>query len=115
MWSVLEHPDFLRERAELPEAVSDKLDEVLLALAQAGPQLGRPMVDTLNGSKHANMKEIRVAVGGAWRFAFAFDTERNAVVLCGANKEGVATRRFHKVLIRRADKRFDDWLASEED
>lgn len=69
-WEVLEHPEFANERQQLPEAVSDKLDEIILALAIAGPQLGRPQVDTLKGSLYKNMKEIRVAVGGAWRFCF---------------------------------------------
>lgn len=114
MWAVLEHPDFVQEREALPEGVSDKLDEIILALCKAGPQLGRPQVDTLKGSKHANMKEIRVAAGGAWRFAFAFDTERNAVVLCGGNKEGTSEKRFYRTLIRTADTRFDDWLTAEE-
>lgn len=44
-----------------------------------GPQLGRPKVDTLTGSKHANMKELRFdAADGVWRVAFAFDPERTA-------------------------------------
>jgi hypothetical protein len=30
-----------------------------LVLREFGPQLGRPRVDTLNGSRHANMKELR--------------------------------------------------------
>lgn len=74
-WSVLEHPDFVEEREALPEEVQDKLDAVILLLEQYGPQLGRPHVDTLAGSAHANMKEIRVKGQGVWRFAFAFDTE----------------------------------------
>ena len=45
-------------------------------LQQFGPQLGRPRVDTLKGSRHANMKELRFgAADGEWRVAFAFDTE----------------------------------------
>ncbi len=49
------------------------------------PQLGRPRVDTLKGSRHANMKELRFdAADGVWRFAFAFDPKRKGIVLCGA-------------------------------
>lgn len=114
-WTVLEHPDFLKEREGLDEAVSDKLDEVMLVLAEIGPQLGRPLVDTLKGSKHKNMKEIRIAVKGAWRFAFAFDEDRQAVVLCGWNKEGKSERKFYKELIATADGRFDEWLEAEEE
>ena len=51
-------------------------------LREFGPQLGRPRVDTLNGSRHANMKEMRFrAADGEWRLAFAFDPARNAILL----------------------------------
>lgn len=113
-WTVIEHPDFIAERADLDADVSDKLDEVILALEQIGPRLGRPIVDTLNGSKHHNVKEIRIAVDGAWRFAFAFDPDRNAVILCGGDKEGQSKRKFYNALIRTADRRFDEWLEAEE-
>src|SRR3546814_4259362 len=37
-----------------------------------------PHADTLGGSKHTNMKELRFnADGGVWRVAFAFDPERS--------------------------------------
>lgn len=113
-WTVVEHWEFAEERAELPDEVLDKLAEIFMALEQVGPQLGRPLVDTLKGSKHKNMKEIRCAVGGAWRFAFAFDQERRAVVLVGGNKEGGSSSKFYKSLILTADKRFDEWLEAEE-
>ena len=52
------------------------------ALMQFGSQLGRPRVDTLKGSRHANMKELRFdAADGVWRVAFAFDPKRSAVLL----------------------------------
>jgi hypothetical protein len=60
------------------------------------------------------MKKIRCAVQGAWRFAFAFDPERRAVVLVGSNKEGGSSRRFYTSLISTADRRFDEWLGAEE-
>jgi hypothetical protein len=50
------------------------LGERLVAVEVEGPNLGRPHVDTLEGSSHPNMKELRFnADGGVWRFAFAFD------------------------------------------
>ena len=48
-----------------------------------------------------------------WRFAFAFDTDRNAVVLVGDDKQGQNQRQFYKTLIATADQRFDDWLTAE--
>lgn len=71
--AVLEHPDFIEERETLPDELCDKLNAVILLPEQNGPRLRRPHVDTLAGSAHANMKEIRVKEQGVWRFAFAFD------------------------------------------
>ena len=81
-------------------------------LRQFGPQLGRPQVDTLNGSRHANMKELRFsAAGGAWRVAFAFDPVRRAMLLVAGDKSGGGERRFYRALIAKADERFDRHLA----
>lgn len=78
-----------------------------------GPQLGRPHVDTLKGSKHGNMKELRFeAADGVWRAAFAFDPERRALVLVAGDKSGGSEKRFYRSLI--ADARFDGYLAKQE-
>lgn len=115
-WAVINHDDFDEEHDELPEEVQDELLVVRLLLERFGPQLKRPHVDTLNGSDHANMKEIRVtAADGEWRFAFAFDPQRQAVILCGGDKSGVAQKRFYKSLIKKADKRFKEWLKHTEE
>ena len=55
------------------------------------------------------MKEMRL--GGEWRVAFAFDPERNAVLLVAGDKSGGGGRRFYRALIRKADKRFERHLA----
>jgi hypothetical protein len=93
----------------------DVLSEILalsLLLQQFGPQLGRPRVDTLNGSKHANMKELRFAAADdEWRVAFAFDTKRKAVLLVAGDKSGISEKRFYRELIRKADERLDIHLA----
>ncbi len=79
---------------------------LLTSLIAAGPLLGRPHVDTLSGSRHANMKELRFSAdGGVWRAAFAFDPKREAVVLVAADKSGVSQRRFYTSLIDRANMR----------
>ena len=83
-----------------------------LVLQEFGPQLGRPRVDTLNGSRHANMKELRFdAAGGEWRVAFAFDPRRKAILLVAGDKSGGSEKRFYRELIRKADDRFDAHLA----
>lgn len=84
----------------------------MLLLREKGFRLGRPEVDTLEGSRHANMKELRVKVLEAqWRCAFALDPERKAVVLCGGAKSGVSQKLFYKRLIDLADKRYDEHLS----
>ena len=91
--------------------VQDELLAHAKLLEAFGPTLGRPRADTLKGSRHANMKELRfTADGGVWRIAFAFDPERTAVLLVAADKSGVAERRFYRRLIGKADERFDRHL-----
>lgn len=82
-----------------------------LVLEEFGPQLGRPRADTLKGSRHANMKELRFsAADGEWRLAFAFDPKRRAILLVAGDKSGGGERRFYRELIRKADDRFDAHL-----
>lgn len=84
----------------------------LKLLEQFGPQLGRPRVDTLKGSRHHNMKELRFdTADGVWRFAFAFDPKRRAILLCGGDKSGVSEKRFYRQLMDKADERFDAHVA----
>ena len=107
-WEIEFHDDYSNEFDELPQAVQIELLALLELLASEGPELSRPHADTLKGSKHANMKELRFTVsGGVWRVAFAFDPARRAILLVGGNKSGVKEKRFYKVLIKTADARFD--------
>jgi len=46
-----------------------------------------------------------------WRIAFAFDPDRQAILLVGGDKAGGSEKRFYKQLIARADDRFDRYLA----
>jgi hypothetical protein len=58
------------------------------------------------------MKELRFdAADGAWRVAFAFDPQRQAILLCAGDKSGRAQARFYRRLIATADHRFDAHLA----
>ena len=111
-WNVEIGDEFELEFKELPEDVRIEVLAHSRLLQQFGPQLGRPRVDTLNASRHANMKELRFsAADGEWRVAFAFDTERKAILLVGGDKSGGSEKRFYKQLIAKADDRFDAHLA----
>ena len=112
-WEVTLHDAFEEEFDNLSEAVQDAILAAAGLLSKVGPDLKRPNADTLNGSKHANMKELRCnADDGVWRIAFAFDPERKAILLTAGDKGGVNTKRFYKKLIAKADKRFDEHLAA---
>ena len=112
-WSVLFHDEFDVEFDALSRDVQDNLLAAAKAVQIAGPKAGRPHVDTLSGSKHANMKELRFTAHGGreiWRAAFAFDRDRAAIVLVAGEKQGEKQALFYKRLIRIADRRFDSHL-----
>lgn len=89
MWIVELTPEFEPELLALPAEVRVELLARACVVERFGPTTGRPRVDTLKGSKHANMKELRFdAEGGVWRVAFAFDPERKAILLVAGDKGG---------------------------
>ena len=110
MWVVLFHPELAGEIDNLSKNTAAKLAECLLVIAQMGLQLGRPPVDTLKGSRFANMKELRFTAQGVWRFAFAFDPQRRAILLAAMDKVGASEARAYAKLIATADRRYADHL-----
>jgi hypothetical protein len=112
-WEVVFQDDFDEEFKALDEGLQDELLAHAVLLSEYGPNLGRPTVDTLNGSKYPNLKELRFAwEGEVWRVAFAFDPKRQAVLLVGGDKAGVDSKRFYRRLIGIAEERFGKHLAS---
>jgi hypothetical protein len=115
-WDVEYDEDFVADLEAIEKetgssAVQEEIAALALLLRRFGPQLRRPHCDTLNGSKHPNMKELRFTLpDGEWRVAFAFDPCRSAILLVGGNKSGTPEKRFYRELIRIADKRFDEHL-----
>lgn len=95
MWQVRIADEFADEVAALAAEVREELLAQARVIERFGPTTGRPRVDTLNGSKHANMTELRFNAGdGVWRVAFAFDTARQAILLIAGDKHGVGGRDF---------------------
>ena len=112
-WNVLFHDAFDAEFSNLKEDLQDELLAHARLLAEFCPNLGRPTVDTLKGSRHTNMKGLRFAWNGqVWRVAFAFDPQRQAILLVGGDKGGADLRRFYKRLINVADARYDEHLGT---
>lgn len=115
-WVVAFADEFEPEFDALPDPVQDAILARVVLLEREGPSLGRPHADTLVGSRHANMKELRCnAADGVWRIAFAFDPRRQAILLVAGDKSGGGEKRFYRQLIRRADDRFDRHLAQDKE
>ncbi|MBM7074588.1 type II toxin-antitoxin system RelE/ParE family toxin [Shewanella sp. 202IG2-18] len=78
-------------------------------LVAKSAQLELPHADSLNGSKHRNMKELRVQSNGKpLRVFFAFDPQRTGIILCTGDKTG--DKRFYKKMIPIADSEYEHHL-----
>ncbi len=109
-WTVVLGKQFDAEFDALSPDVQDKLMGVLKVF---GPALSRPKADTLKGSRHANLKELRFdADNSVWRAAFAFDPKRRGIVLVCGDKQGKNEKAFYRKLIKTADQSFDAHLAA---
>jgi hypothetical protein len=112
MWQVATTDVFDEWFGQLGEDAKVEIMAKVELLKLLGPRLGRPHADTLNGSRHANMKELRADTAGqVLRIAFAFDPERAGILLVAGDKSGVKPKRFYRQLIAKADKLFDAHLA----
>ena len=87
------------------EAVTDRVD----LLGKRGPDLGRPVVERIQASRHHNMKELRASKGGALRVLFMFDPRRAVILLLGGDKTGEWDR-WYESAIPAADDLYDAYL-----
>lgn len=109
MWEVEFTDEFGAWWDQLTEAEQDAIAASVSILRQLGPGLPRPHADTVNDSKHPNMKELRTQCQGRpLRTFFAFDPRRSAILLVGGDKTG--DDRFYKEMIPLADRLYDEHL-----
>lgn len=114
-----------RVELELIEEWLDTLDKETIAdiffalerLQQAGPALGRPLVDTIAGSRLRNMKELRPPSpkGSEIRILFAFDPNRMAIMLVGGDKASGKRKKdkwsgWYKTAIPKAERLYEQHL-----
>src|SRR5205814_782714 len=110
MWDIQITDEFRDWFESLEGKAQDAMSRPIHLLRRAGPMLGRPAVDTVKGSRHSNMKELRAKYRGApYRMFFAFDPRRTAILLIGGCKSG--EKRFYDRMIPIADDLFDTYLA----
>lgn len=88
-------------------------------LSRYGPNLRRPLVGAINGSRYRNMKELRPASSGRSevRILFAFDPDRHAILLPAGDKANAGRLRnaltwnaWYRKAIPEADRRFAEHL-----
>ncbi|MCA1697751.1 MAG: type II toxin-antitoxin system RelE/ParE family toxin [Actinobacteria bacterium] len=108
MWDVEFTDEFEAWWDTLSVDDQQAIDAAMRVLEARGPSLGRPLVDTVAGSRHANMKELRV---GTIRILFCFDPRRAAILLIGGDKRG-RWQQFYARMIALADDLFDEHLAA---
>lgn len=91
------------------EGTYDQVVAALQILIELGPALGRPLVDSVVGSRHKNMKELRPGSSGRSevRILFAFDPQRRAILLLAGDKQG-AWAKWYRKNIPLADDRYDE-------
>lgn len=112
MWEVNTTDVFDEWFKQQSEPLQEYILALLKVLSEEGPNLGRPYVDSVKGSSHANMKELRIQFeGDPIRAFFAFDPKRNAIVLCAGNKKGVNEKLFYKNMIKLADAEYSKRLS----
>jgi hypothetical protein len=80
--------------------------EALDILAESGPGLGRPLVDTIRGSVVANLKELRP---GTIRILFVFDPWRSSILIVAGDKAG-QWQRWYDEAIPLAGQRYQRYL-----
>jgi hypothetical protein len=93
-----------RWMARLDKESQDQVKAALRILESEGPQLGRPLVESIRGSKHKNMKELRPGSVGRseLRVLFVFDPDRKAIMLIAGDKSG-QWQKWYRTSIRKAD------------
>ena len=112
-WAVEFHPACEAWADRLTQPDKEALLAAKRVLESEGPTLGRPLVDTVVGSRHSNMKELRPGSTGRTeiRLLFAFDLDRDAILLVGGDKSDDWSGWYEKN-IPTADDRFDDHQAN---
>jgi hypothetical protein len=90
----------------LGEASKARAVAAIDMLAEHGPGLGRPLVDTIHGSTVTNLKELRP---GTVRILFAFDPWRSSILLVAGDKSD-QWNHWYRAAIPLAQQRYETYL-----
>jgi len=95
----------------LDDATHTRVVQAFDTLADIGPGLGRPLVDTIHESSIANLKELRP---GTARILFVFDPWRDSILLVAGDKSGRWTQ-WYREAIPLAEQRYERYLKDRRD
>ena len=107
MWRVEFTNEFEEWWNGLSQEQQERIDVAIEHLEEKGPGLGRPLVDTIEGSKVPNLKELRV---GTIRILFVFDPRRTAILLLGENKSERWAECYEEA-IPEAERLYEEYLS----
>jgi hypothetical protein len=95
---------------QLDDATHARVVRAIDALAEGGPGVGRPLVDTIVGSVIQNLKELRP---GTVRILFVFDPWRSSILLVAGDKAG-QWNAWYREAIPLAEQRYEIYLKERE-
>lgn len=111
MWKVIQTEEFNNWFCDLRTNTQNKIVSQIKVIHELGPGLGRPLIDTIKGSKLKNLKELRLNVEGqVIRIFFIFDSDRRAILLIGASKNTSGDKHFYSKMILLSEKIYDNYL-----
>lgn len=109
MWLIERTDEIANWIFSLDDDAKEAILKNLIILREIGPSLGRPYVDSVKGSRHKNMKELRIQnKKRVFRIFFIFDPDRKAILLIGGDKRG--DRRFYEKMTPIADNLYEKYL-----
>ena len=108
-WEIEYTDEFGGWWASLSESEQEEVGACVDLLEQRGPRLGYPYSSDVRGSRHGNLRELRVQhAGRPYRVFYAFDPRRTAILLIGGGKAGEA--RWYERYVPIADRLYEEQL-----
>ena len=105
MWNVEGTDEFADWFEGLSRADQARIEAAIERLEEQGPGLGRPWVDSLEGTR---LKEL-IPRGGHIRVLFRFDPRKTGILLIGGNKQ-VLWDRWYRKMIPEAERLYETYL-----
>ena len=107
--------DWLRQIRKEDRQLAWNIAQAIQMVLDAGPGLGRPLVDSLKGreARRIGLKEMRAE--GTLRIAFVFHGGTVLVLLAHGDKRDISSTRFYRELIAGAVAEYEAWLDENEE